>query len=217
MLTKNLLISLITVASLFMYQDAQACRGPFPKPISSEEAFDRAEAVFLGKVIEIKEGFPADFKPSDSKEYNERLQNLKRQNIGNGEIGRTIIFEPIKTWKNGKPGSTTIIVESYKQDSCEWNYDVQKNDEFIIFASRYGNYLTFPAIMFDGRSGYTKHNPAKRVYSDYQKEHYAESIKNDAERIRSHFKYFTASINSQIRFEVFPRWCTIDNGVLCEG
>lgn len=175
---KNFLFGLVAIVFAFMFQDAQACRGPFPKSISIEEAFHKAEAVFLGKVVEIKEGFPADFKPGDPNEFKERQQNLSRQNNGDGKIGRTIVFEPINIWKGDKL-STIILVEPYALKSCEWNYDVQPNDEFIVFASRYGNYLTFPAVGFDGKSGYTKHNPSKRIYSDYQKEHYAENIRDE--------------------------------------
>lgn len=160
---EKIILSIFFILALFD-TTAFACQGPFPAPISIDEAYKTADAVFLGKVIEIKDGLPDDFKPSDLKEFNERKRELERQN--HNVVGRTIIFEPLKIWK-GKPiKSSVIMVERYGISSCEWNYDVKKNDQWVVFATHYGNYLTFPAIGFDGRSEFTKYNPSERNLSE---------------------------------------------------
>jgi hypothetical protein len=157
---KKIILSIFLIVLALFNTTAFACQGPFPAPISIDEAYKTADAVFLGKVIEIKDGFPDDFKPSDLKEFNERKKELQRQN--QNVVGRTIIFEPLKVWKSEAIKTPVIMVERYRQSSCEWNYDVKINDQWVVFATHYGNYLTFPAFGFDGRSIFTKYNPFER-------------------------------------------------------
>jgi hypothetical protein len=183
---KKIFLGIIFVTLCCAHENVFACHGLSPKPISIDAAFEKADAVFLGKVVEIHDGFPADFKPDNLKEFNERKADLERQN--KSTIGRTIIFELLKSWKNRPSGSQITLVEPYSQNTCEWNYDVQVNDNYIIFASHYGNYLTFPAMMFDGRSGFTKHDPSKRNYTDSQKERYSKSIQDEKTQFQSILK-----------------------------
>jgi hypothetical protein len=138
---------------------AAACRGPFPAPISIEEAYARADAVFLGRVVSIQEGLPTDFVPPDAKALEERRTNLKRQ--GKSSLGRTITFAYQRNWK-GPRRDRYVLAELTAENTCEWNYDAQVGDRFIIFAASNGNYLSWPALMFDGRSLYTKLDPLSR-------------------------------------------------------
>lgn len=188
---KNLFLCAVAAAWLLRGETAQACRGPFPEPLPVEEALQRAEAVFLGKLVEIREGFPADFRPADAEEYDQRLRSLKRLNGPGAPPGRILVFAPVTIWK-GNIKSTVTLIEPYKQHSCEWNYDMQLEDEFIIFASRYGNYLSMPAPIFDGRSRYTRHNPARRSYTDGQKARHAEKMRREQDMFDEIIRALTA-------------------------
>lgn len=156
------------------------------------EAFDKAETVFVGKITAMNDGFPKDFQPEDAKEFRERKDNLKRQ--GRDSIGRTVTFELITLWKEKSTvGSiqTILLVEPAAQDSCEWNYDIAIGDEMLVFSGHYGNYQTFPAIMFDGRSGFTRIDPNKHAYSKYQIESYHQEIKEE----KKHFSEIMHELN----------------------
>jgi hypothetical protein len=160
---------------------ALACSAKFPAPIPMSQAFSHADAVFLGKITAITDGFPKDFKPEYEKEFRERKANLARQNIPS--IGRTITFEPMTVWKEtstSNPQKTITLVEPSSQNSCEWNRNIFVGDEMLVFAAHYGNYLTFPALGFDGRSTFTLRNPFTRNYSvDHLEQRYAEQIKQE--------------------------------------
>lgn len=186
--------SIFSLTAVFVFSPlaTQSCTGPFPAPIPMSDAFQKSETVFIGKITAITEGFPKDFKPEDAKEFRDRKDNLKRQ--GQDSIGRTVTFELITLWKEKSiVGSTKniLLVEPAAENSCEWNYDIAVGDEMLVFAGHYGNYLTFPAIMFDGRSGFTLIDPNKRAYSQYQIEHYYDGIKEE----KAHFGNVMKELN----------------------
>lgn len=157
--------------------NALACRGPFPAPITLEEAYAKAEAVFTGKVIKIEDGFPDDWQPGNPEKFEERKENLLRQK--SKSFGRTVTFQPLEVWKGVEKATPVIFVEPAPQNTCEWDYDIEVNDHYILFAARDGNYFTFPPQMFDGRSHYTRYDPRYRASTDYQKTHYAEAMANE--------------------------------------
>ena len=138
--------------------------------------------VFLGTVMDIIPDLPFDFASTDSPELSNRQDSSEPK--GDKSSGRTIRFRIEKQWKPSGKKDYTMLVEPDPHNTCEWQYDLQTGDRYIVFASRYGNYPAFPPQMFDGRSAYTLRDPSSRVTSQYQLEHYAESIDGAKLRFR---------------------------------
>jgi hypothetical protein len=162
---------------------AIACRGPFPAPISQSEAFDRAEAVFLGEVAAISQELPEDFTPTNAATFEQRHLEAKRQNIGS--LGHTITFNITQQWK-GVPAATIKFVDLAPTNSCEWWSPAQVGDRMIVFAARNGNYLTLPSLGFDGRSAYTIIDPSS--YSEARRRAYPEAVAAETERYQKLLK-----------------------------
>lgn len=156
---------------------AIACRGPFPQPISQGEAFEKAEAVFLGEITAIVPELPVDFVPQNAENFAQRRVEAARQNISS--LGHTVTIQIKRQWKGASVAAATLV-DLAPTNTCEWWSQAQVGDRMIVFAARNGNYLTFPALGFDGRSAYTLVDPAS--YSEARRRAYPEAVAAETDR-----------------------------------
>lgn len=146
---------------------AFACSIRQMEPPRVTDAYDAAEAVFLGEVVAMNDSISADFKPADPAEYAARLSVTTGQD--KQSVGRLISLKPITVWKGDVPAKRVDALMLYGRNTCEWDYDIQPGDHYLIFAARYGNYLAFSGSV-GGMGIYTAHDPSERPATDYSAE-----------------------------------------------
>jgi hypothetical protein len=200
----NLLKLFVVMLALLPCGMALACRGPFPSPISQDEAFSRAEAVFIARVEQIISSLPDDYIAPNGLDLVERRKELDRQEKGQVSLGRTIILQIEKSWKGvgakdkidsrclfpedsridscSVAGLSIKLVELTPTNTCEWQSDIHVGDRLVVFAAKNGNYLTMPRVGFDGRSLYTMVDPVVRHGKIAADHPYAKAIADETAR-----------------------------------
>jgi hypothetical protein len=146
-----------------------------------KEAFDESDVVIQGKVIEIKEGTPDDFKPADMETFEARKKNMEKKD--KEKFGQMVYVEPIKIWKGAKLKSPVIFINYGHRElhSCDWAVDVKAGDDMLIFAAKDGNYPVLPRGL-DGKTTYTIPNMDKRTYPKKYRTDNASFFKTQAKR-----------------------------------
>ncbi len=175
--------SLLFLALMLLPFSSHACRNVTEK-LSVKEAFDESDVVLQGKIIEIKEGTPDDFKPADMETFEARKKNMEKQ--GGEKFGQMVYVEPVKIWKGAKLKSPVIFINYGHRElhSCDWAVDVQVGDDMLIFAAKDGNYPVLPRGL-DGKTTYTIPNMEKRTYTEKYREDNSDFFKSSARRFKS--------------------------------
>lgn len=158
---------------------AQACRSLTPQ-VPLEQVYGGATSVFLGKLIEIRDGLPPDFQPSDVKEFESRKASLARQ--GKASVGQTFIFEPIRVWKNPQGNGRLAMVMPAPENTCEFGSQLEVGEEVVVVAGRYGNYPSLPSSVMDPNLMYTMSDPSKRDYPPDYRKTYAKELLEEEKR-----------------------------------
>ncbi len=97
------------------------------EPPAVEEALERSKAVFMGKVIEIKE----------------------QKILGGGTTNR-ILFEVVKTWKG--ESQSQIFITTGQPGAGDCGYDFRKGEEYLVYANRtsiYGYNVDLSTVVCD--------------------------------------------------------------------
>lgn len=157
------LLALVWLASS---ANVMACRYN-PQSLTIPQALTKADSVFVGTIITIEPGLPADFKPQAGSELTQRgagdgglLGYFKKAELPRGQ---TLTFTVERQWKGvARKNITVLSAGDRSQSSCDAAYNLQRGDRMVVFAHHDGNYAVLPLTVVDPLSSYNRYDPAAR-------------------------------------------------------